>query len=263
MRHDLFFRIAVLDRLMHQIVVSQRKQRPLSPEKRTAVITILCKIIYTHNQNLNAYQKLYGLTLRTSGATKRSIGKLSFLYDTVSYTTLTKILDTFAAESKKMMKSWEKETVIHCGDNLDFRTAKRHEGGGSSFHEAHLYNNMLYKSRINVNDMSNTPPPAVEIETVDYGQFLLDASEEQQLLQHMMYHIKASWNSLVSTSVVSEKPCHKYEASARKKTEKVFNRLLGSLIKRHFFLFLNVYVGDAYCRPLLYSKCFTLSLESE
>ena len=169
---------------------------------------------------MNAYQKLYGLSLRTSGATKSMINKASLLYDSVSYSTLTQILDCFADQSKVIMLSWRNETVIHCGDNLDYRSSKRHESGGTSFHQVHLYNNMLYKSRINVDGLDRNEP-SVNLQDMDYSQFLLNKEEEEILLQNMAYHIADSWKATVSDTISLQQPSHAYPDEATRVTEKV------------------------------------------
>lgn len=217
------FRTPVLHRILREVVTSKRKNRDkLSKAKEVALLTVLCKLAHICNQNLNAYQKLYGLTLRTSGLTKRCINRSSQLYDTVSYTTLTNILDKYANETAEILKTWKTFTVIHCGDNLDIRTSQRYESAGSSHHEVHLYNNMIYKSRIDVEDLS-TSKPQIKLEDVDYGKFLLNHLEESQLLQHMMFHIETSWKEVANIPLAPSKPSIKYPDECKEKTQKVIN----------------------------------------
>ena len=215
------FRTPILYKLMTEGVRRQKKQ--LSAQKSTGIITVLCKIANIYNPNLSAYQKLFGLNLRTSGTTKRAINKACQLYDSVSYSTLTTILDDFAFESRDMMKSWVGETTIHCGDNLDIQASKRHECGGSSYHDVHLYNNLIYKSRLNVDHLSDIGPTVNlgDDNDIDYSKFLLNKDEEMTLLNHMAYHIKCSWNTLIFESSSPEKPPHRYPKEAKQKTEKV------------------------------------------
>lgn len=150
------------------------------------------------------------------------INKASQLHDSASYTTLTGLLDTFADISKRMMKEWEGETTIQAGDNLDCRTAKRNESGGVSYHEAHLYNNMIYKSRIDVEHLSDVTPPPPDLQSTDYGQFLLNDNEEGTLLEHMLFHVISSWKQTIFTAAAPPPPPSvTYPDSAKQKTEKV------------------------------------------
>lgn len=212
-------RTPALYRIITQAVINE--EHPGKKDKRVPLTTVYCKIANIRNQNLNAYQKLTGLDLRASSTTKSMIQRASKMHDSVSYSTLTKILDEYATETKKMIASWKDEVTIHCGDNLDVRTQKRYEGGGTSVHELHLYNNMLYKARTCVEDLSDIKPDPIDITTVDYSQFLLSKSEENHLLDHMNFHIRNVWKEHLSPSVVAPVPLHSNSEYSNKKTEKV------------------------------------------
>ena len=128
------------------------------------------KLEYIRNQNLNAYQKINGLMLYTSKATKTRIVKYSKLYDSVSYTTIRNMLKLASQKSKDLMKLWKNTPVVHCGDNLDIRTKARLEHDGVSYHEAHLYNNIVYKCRIPTDHLDDTVPEPILPDDVDYNQ---------------------------------------------------------------------------------------------
>lgn len=81
------------------------------------------------------------------------------------------------------MKEWEGEVTIQTGKNLDCRTAKRNESGGVSYHEAHLHNNMIYKSRIDVDHLSDETLPPPDLQATDYAQFLTNDDEEGTFLE--------------------------------------------------------------------------------
>ena len=179
----------VFYQLLFSCVKGSSKQ--MSDSKKRGLISVMCKIMNIRNQNLNAYQKVNGLSLLTSGTSKRAIGRLSQLYDTVSYSTLSGILDICAEKSKRLMAEWAAETVIQAGDNLDIRSQARFENEGVSFHDIHLYNNLLYKSRIPVHHLSDDIPD-VCLDDVDYGSFILNEEEDKKLVDMMTYHIKKS-----------------------------------------------------------------------
>ena len=107
------------------------------------------------NQDLNAYQKQFGLYLRTSGTSKDCIQHISKLYDSVCYETQTSISDKYNKNTDTALSQWREDQVVHAGDNLDIRSSARFEGGGSSGHDLHLYTNMLYKAGIDVQDVVN------------------------------------------------------------------------------------------------------------
>ena len=185
----------------------------------------MCKIAHIYNAYLNAYQKLFGLSLRTSGTSKRSINKYSQLYDSVCYNTLTSLLDNFGEQSKILMANWANETVIHVGDNLDIRAQVRYEGQGVSYHELHLYNNMVYKSRIDVNELSDDLPE-VQLDEIDYSQFILNADEEREMLSLMKYHILSNWKTHIDQSLKPIEPFVKHASAMASKTEKVSGEYL-------------------------------------
>ena len=192
----------------------------LPQRKKAAVVTVLCKICNIYSVNLNAYQKFFGLCLRTSGTSKKTIHKLSQLYDSVCYTTLTNILNDYSNESKDLMRKWANTPVLHCGDNLDIRSRARFEGGGVSYHDIHLYNNMLFKSRIPIDNLSDVIP-AVDLPDINYNQFILSEEEEQSLSQLMKSVTKETWQSHISNSISVTYPPNKYASQMKLKTEKV------------------------------------------
>lgn len=114
----------------------------------------MCKIANIFNVRPNAYHKLMGLWLKTSGTSKKQLTN-SQLQDSVAYSTLTVILAKYGSESQRLMSQWAGEDVLQCGDNLDIRSRVRFEGAGSGYHDIHLYNNMVYKSRVSVAELNN------------------------------------------------------------------------------------------------------------
>ena len=208
----------MLHRVLHSSVKGQSKQ--ISDQKSRGLVSAMCKIVNIRNCNLNAYQKLVGLCLRTSGTSKKTISKLSKLYDTVSYTTLTSLLDTCAEKSRAKMGEWAGEEVVHCGDNLDIRSKVRFEVDGVSCHDVHLYNNMVYKSRVPVSHLSDEIP-IVDLQQIDYSVFLLSSSEEEEILNLFKYHIMNSWNTMLGGNLKVDEPFNKYSSEMKNKSEKV------------------------------------------
>ena len=80
----------------------KKKRDVITSHKKTAMLTLLCKLSIIYNQNLGAYQKQVGFLLRTSRATKKTINNLSRLHDTVAYSTLTKIMKKFSERNAKI-----------------------------------------------------------------------------------------------------------------------------------------------------------------
>ena len=203
----------------------QGKKKKLTQAKQTGLLTVLNKLVYIRNQNLNAYQKINGLMLYTSKATKTSIVKYSKLYDSVSYTTIRSMLKLASQKSKDLMKLWKNTPVVHCGDNLDIRTKARLEHDGVSYHEAHLYNNIVYKCRIPTDHLDDTVPEPILPDDVDYNQFLLNGAEQQHLQNILTYHVRKSWEkTLVLKHQIPELE-NKYSQQMTSKTEKVREKI--------------------------------------
>lgn len=200
---------------MNKII--ERKKKKVTEKKRIGVLTVICKLLFIYNQNLNAYAKITGIRLIQSGLTKRMIEELSLTYDSVTYKTIQTIFERFAAESETRVNAWSQE-VIHCGDNLDIRKAVRHELAGRSGHELHLYNNMLFKHRVDVSNLSDEPPTPPHSDKVDFSLFLPCVKEQTDLKEHL----QATINLVVSPSAASTST-HTYSAEMKQKTHKVSN----------------------------------------
>ena len=173
-----------------------------------------------HNQDLNAYQKQFGLYLRTSGTSKDCIQHISKLYDSVCYETQTSILDKYSKNIDTALSQWREDQVVHAGDNLDIRSSARFEGGGSSGHDLHLYTNMLYKARIDVSSLDDSTP-IVRWDDIDYSKFILNHAEESMLMNVMSYLVKTSWKTYIDPTLRPDAPLNKYASEMATKTEKV------------------------------------------
>lgn len=109
-----FCRTPTLYRLINDLTLTDKNR---VKSKTPAVISLLCKLANIHNQQLNAYQKMVGFMLRTSGTSKDTINKLSALHDTVSYSTITTLIDGYAEECRRSIAEWADETVVQVNEN--------------------------------------------------------------------------------------------------------------------------------------------------
>lgn len=161
-----------------------------------------------------------GLVLRSSHTTKRVINKLCKLYDSVSYQLIKNILKEYAKENGTLMKEWADQEVVQCGDNLDVRSSVRFEGNGQSYHDIHMYNNIIYKSPIPTSELSDDIPE-VDISQISYDQFLFNTEEEEEFLGALRYVVMESWQGHVQKSILPTPPANKYAELMNSRTEKV------------------------------------------
>ena len=219
MHVNYFCRTPVLYKVATESLATKKQT---NKAKEIAITTVLCKMANIRNCELNAYQKMYGFCLRSSGTCKRTINKLSKLCDSVSYNSLTNILDAFSSEARENISKWANDTVVHAGDNLDIRSKVRFESCGLSYHDVHLYNNMLYKARISVQHLSDEPKPPFDVATTDYSQFLPNRDEQQAMLTLMEYQILCVWKELDPgmEDVAIQEPVNAWSAEMKTKTEK-------------------------------------------
>lgn len=217
---NLFFcRTPILHRILFDGVKGGKKS--LSESKQRGLITVLCKVAAIRNQNLNAYQKLTGMCLRTSGTSKNTITKLNKLYECVSYNTLTSMLDNCKESSSELMKQWATSPVTHAGDNLDIRSKARFEADGVSSHDIHLYTNMVYKARISTEELS-CDSPAVDINNVDYSKCILNGDEQNKLVEIMEYSATCSLKRHLGGTFEIKEPYNEFAEEMAIKTEKVY-----------------------------------------
>ena len=215
---DFHFRTPALHFILTTALIKKGK---LNQEKATSIISVISKIAHISCLHLSAYAKMVGLSLRTSGTTKSQINRMSKLYDCVSYTRTTKILDDCAGESKSLIEAWKGIPVTHCGDNLDVRAKVRHEAGGISGFDCHMYNNMIYKLRFPVMHLSPALPYVPRKDDLDYSQFLLSDSEEEQFKNLMASQILASWRQNDLTTATPSYPPNKYSSEMSSKSQKL------------------------------------------
>lgn len=194
----------------------KRKGQVASERKKTGVLTVICKLLFIYNQNLNAYAKVSGIRLLNSGVTKRMLQQLSQTYDSVTYNTTQSLFQRFAEEAELRVNVWNKD-VVHCGDNVDIRKTARHALAGKSTcsYDFHTYNNMLFKLRVDISSLSDPPPTPPDAQTVDYGKFL-PSVEDQSTIKELLTQ---TVNSIISDTP-SPPQFHEYSPEMLK-TEKV------------------------------------------
>ena len=206
--------------------IIQRESQPVSDSKQKAMLTVICKIANIYNQTLNALQKLYGLQLRQGGCSKAAVETFNKLHDCVSYPTTLANLDQFAKEADDALRSFTDCEVTQVGDNIDIRIKVRHELSGVSYRDLHLYNNMMYKTRIPTQHLSDVPPvPPDSISCLDFGKFLPSLQDQQQLINRLVPLVAEVWSNVEVISKLASDlsviPPHEFSAEMKLKSEKV------------------------------------------
>lgn len=217
------FRAPVLLKILMTSV--KKATYKFSKQKRIGLLTVICKILNICNVQLNALAKINGLRLQRAGVTKRMILELNKTYDSVSYPTLNRLLDNYGDETVKRVAKWTNDNVHHGGDNVDINLKARHELQGRSRIDLHMYNNLLYRPRINVDHLPDVPPSVPDQSNISLSQFIPNDKEQDQFLGKLKHQIMLSW-----TKVDAVKDClksypaddtHLYSAEMKTKTEKV------------------------------------------
>ena len=204
---------------------SLRKKRKWSDQKQSGMLTAVCKLLNIYNCHLNAYAKITGLRLKRSGLTKRMLNELNKTYDSVSYMTIMRLLDSYSDKAMERVTNWKDDNVHHCGDNVDVYLKSRHELQGHSSLDLHMYNNILYKHRTLLDHLSDVPPEVPPIEEIGLSQFIVNSSEQQSLMLHFERQIAKSWNSVDQlhefvSELAADRP-HSHSPEMKLKTEKV------------------------------------------
>ena len=215
-----------------------REGERLSKCRETGALTAISKLCFIYNQCLSSYVKIQGLRLLKAGCNKAGMEAACKLYDSVSYPTVNRLLDTYSQEADKDIEKMSGQDVIHVGDNVDKRQKKRHELAASSFKDYHMYNNLIYKARIPTSHLSDIPPtPPKTAEDVDYSKFVASASDQSTLITRMYHLVADVWCNVKSLSEASSKlkkfPAHKYQAEMNMKSEKV-------LVNVYFHVYLSL-----------------------
>ena len=105
---SLFVRTPTLLKLLKDSLSKKSRKRKFSKQKHLGLVTVICKILNIYNQNLNGLSKINGLRMSRAGMTKRSIREFNQTYDTVSYQTINRVLDSFAKKSVARVRNVER-----------------------------------------------------------------------------------------------------------------------------------------------------------
>ena len=204
---------------------SLAKNEKLPENKRTAIVTTICKLCYIYNDRLNGLAKIQGLRLLKAGCSKNALGTSNQLYDCVSYWTILRIMDHFALKADEQLQEIKRE-VVHIGDNVDKRLSARHESSSKTGKDFHFYNNMLYLTRIDTSHLSDVPPEGPKtVEEVDFTVFIPNETEQKTLIDRLHYVTCDVWKNVTAlhtaADALSQPPAHKYEAEMKQKSVKV------------------------------------------
>ena len=190
---------------------------------------MIFKLLYIYNKDLNAYQKYVACDINGADSPK-GLSLNLIRHMTVSYETVNALLDSFAAESMNALSNWREQDVVHCGDNVDIRKKARYELAGRSGVDLHMYNNILYKTRVNVDTLSDIPPSVPSADEVDYSQFILDAEANKTLMGQLKPLVARSWSMSQDKDEhlksCTSLPPHEYAAEMKLKSERVRNKTL-------------------------------------
>lgn len=121
---------------------------------------------------------------------------MSRLYDSVSYGTLTAMLNKYAESVDNIVSQWGQTVgICHAGDNVDIRSSRRHESAqnGSSY-DLHLYNNVLFRPRTGIDyaSLDDTPPVLPSEWTVKEMAELLPYNNDE-LIEHLIPVVAERW----------------------------------------------------------------------
>ena len=205
---------------------SLKRTKELSKQKRFGLLTGLCKILNIYNDKLNAYAKINGLRLKRAGVTKRMLRELNLTFDSVSYPTILRLLDRYSDEAMQRINNWQGENLHHCGDNVDVLLKARYELQGKSTTDLHMYNNMLYRPRINLDHLSDVPPTVPELQAIPLSQFILNSAEQRLLLENLEHQVAMTWGKMDKLSDplrdLAVDKTHLYSQEMKCVTEKVW-----------------------------------------
>ena len=211
--------------LWHTLIDGIQGKRKPSSRKRIALVTVICKLCNIYNKHLNALAKINGLRLKRAGLTKQMITELNHTFDCISYQAINNLLDRYAELSSMRISKWEGENLRHCGDYVDIRIRARHELGGRSGLDLHMYNNLLYRSRINVENLPDQPPAVPSVEEVSLNQFIPNREEQNTMLKKLEPQVAKIWADVQelesSVESLAKDDHHAYMPQMKCKTEKV------------------------------------------
>lgn len=191
--------------------------------KVPAMVTAISKILNIRNQELNAIAKVNGLRLRLKGVPKRTLNILNATYDSVGYKTTTTLLDRYAEKVPDLAAAWNDAYVTHVGDNVDVRSVRRYESSEGSVNDLHLYNNILLRSRLNLDGLSDQPPATRKSFTTQELQNIIPTSEDvTNLITDLTPIVAEHWAKFSDKfQSLSTRKDHQYCDSMTTKTEMV------------------------------------------
>lgn len=163
------------------------------------------------------------LQLRLAGVPKATINFTNKLYDGVCYATTTKLLDKYASQCMSVANTWKDEVVMHAGDNVDARSKRRHEASTGSTYDLHFYNNLLFRSRLDLSEVSDVAPALPSEFTADHVKLITPSvNDDIQLKQYLEPVVASSWSAV--DPAYKDKcvtPSHEFTAAMTTKTQAV------------------------------------------
>ena len=209
---------------MYRILQEAVKGDKRSKKERLApLVTTTSKMLFIRCQKMSALAKVNGLRLRLSGVPKSVINLFNNTCDCVSYGWVTKLMDDYAKNCTSIAKNWENQSVAHAGDNVDVRSSRRHETSGSSTLDMHFYNNILFKSRVDLSTVSDVSPSIPAQFSVEHYRKILPTTTDYEVLLNQLEPIVAqAWSTMDTTfTKYTATPPHQYSNEMSTVTEMV------------------------------------------
>lgn len=206
------------------INIEKRKNTKKTVESILPVIvTIICKILSTHNQRLSAAKYVISMVLKTGGAKETCINRLSFVGDAMSSTATFTKLDEMADAIDTLIEDWDDpvtdSSIVF--DNVNPYVTVRQETHSKHGTLHSLTQAIGVRDRVPTNHIPNTPKFAVADVTAE--QLLPSAADTNILNQRFITTVRNTWARYIPSLswMEAEIPTHKYSQYAGKTSQVV------------------------------------------
>lgn len=186
-------------------------------------VTIICKILSTHNQRLSAAKYVVSMVLKTGGAKDTCINRLSFIGDAMTSKSTYRKLDEMASSINSLMAEWDEpitdSSIVF--DNVNPYVTVRQETQSKHNSLNSLTQAIAVRDRVPTSHISNTPKYAIA--DIQPEQLLPTAHDTLVVRQRFVTTVRNIWASYIPSLswMKADIATHKYSEYAKKTSEVV------------------------------------------
>lgn len=190
------------------------------------IVTLIGKILSTHNERLSALKYIYGILLKEGGAMDTCITRLSYTGDSVTPQSLSGKIKRLSEHAITKLQSWDEPHSNSCivFDNLNPYIEVHQQTSSKKSKLYHLTHAIAVKFK---RPVAQSGPPLFSLHTIEPQNLLPTTHDEQEVLCHFSVAVRNIWAEHIPglAWMAADRPEHMSSNYSDAKTELVGGRL--------------------------------------